>query len=423
MSENKAPSTQRPPKKLIEVALPLKDINEAAAREKLIHQGHPSTLHLWWARRPLAAARAVLFAQMVNDPGGERGYKQGMSREQAAQEREKLFDIIRDLVQWENLNDSQVLGRAREVIRQSWEQTPKKFRGGNPDELPAFHDPFAGGGAIPLEAQRLGLASYASDLNPVAVMINKAMIEIPSKFADVPPVGPIPADETPRQIYRGAKGLAEDVRRYGGWMRDKAKKIIGRYYPKVEYGGERLTVIAWFWARTVRSPNPAFHHIEVPLVASFVLSHKAGHEAYVVPVIEGGNYRFEVRSGKPPKDVEGGTWSFQNGTKVGRAKFQCLISGTPIEPDYIKSEYIAGHSGQRLLAIVAEGERGRVYISPGTEKGKFVDLPKPKWRPELKIPEEDGRAFCTPAYGLGKYADLFPPRQLLALTNFSDLVE
>ena len=255
----------RSPKKLIEVALPLDDINAEAAREKSIRHGHPSTLHLWWARRPLAAARAVLFAQLVNDPGGERGYKAGLTKAQAAKKREELFDIIRELVKWENINNQEVLERARKAIRDSWLETcamNKGKPGFAPEKMPAFHDPFAGGGAIPLEAQRLGLESYASDLNPVAVMINKAMIEIPPRFRDSQPVGPLPFNEKKlADSYTGAQGLAEDVRRYGMWMREEAQKRIGHLYPKVEitadmasdrpdllpYVGQKLTVIAWLW--------------------------------------------------------------------------------------------------------------------------------------------------------------------------------
>ncbi|MCQ2395462.1 MAG: DUF1156 domain-containing protein, partial [Kiritimatiellae bacterium] len=271
------------PKKLIEVALPLDDINAACAREKSIRHGHPSTLHLWWARRPLASARAVIFAQMVNDPGGERGYRAGLTKEQAQQKREKLFDIIRDLVKWENTTNEAVLNRAREAIWDSWRDTCKMNEGVpgfNPEVLPGFHDPFAGGGALPLEAQRLGLESYASDLNPVAVTINKAMIEIPPKFAGRAPIGPIPEGEQPpltNKAWPGATGLAEDVRRYGHWMREEAKKRIGHLYPEVEitpemavdrpdlkpYVGQKLTVIAWLWARTVKSPNPQFSHVDV----------------------------------------------------------------------------------------------------------------------------------------------------------------
>jgi putative DNA methylase len=370
------------PKKLIEVALPLDAINVAAAREKSIRHGHPSTLHLWWARRPLAAARAVIFAQMVNDPGYERHLGRGVNKEKAAIERERLFKIIEDLVQWENTNNEDVLARAREEIWKSWRETcalnkghPQAAELFNPDKLPAFHDPFAGGGALPLEAQRLGLESYASDLNPVAVTINKAMIEIPPRFAGRAPVGPrIPGDKQGKlaEDWSGAKGLAEDVRRYGAWMRAEAEKRIGHLYPKIEVTaemvaerpdlkpllGQKLTVIAWLWARTVKSPNPAFSHAEVPLASTFVLSSKAGKEAYVEPVVEGDGYRFTVKVGTPPESAKGGT-------KLGRgANFQCLLSDTPIEPKHIKAEANAGSMGATADGVVAEGVRGRVYLSP-----------------------------------------------------------
>ena len=300
-------------KKLIEVALPLDKINAASAREKSIRHGHPSTLHLWWARRPLAAARAVLFSQLVDDPSGLP--EEFPTDEEQTKERDRLFKIIEELVLWENTTNETVLDKARVEIRRSWRRTcadncdhPRAAELFDPDKLPAFHDPFAGGGSIPLEAQRLGLESYASDLNPVAVLINKAMIEIPPKFAGRPPVNP---ERTAGQVglnaaWKGASGLAEDVRYYGKWMRDEAEKRIGHLYPKIEvtaemaaerpdlerYVGRKLTVIAWLWARTVRSPNPAFANVEVPLAASFILSKKKGKEAYVEPVIEDGGYRF-----------------------------------------------------------------------------------------------------------------------------------
>lgn len=391
------------PKKLIEVALPLDDINAAASREKSIRHGHPSTLHLWWARRPLAAARAVIFAQMVNDPGYEigGGFRRGVNKKEAEIKREKLFDIIRDLVKWENTNNEEVLNRAREAIKESWRETcelnkkhPKAAELFNPEKLPAFHDPFAGGGAIPLEAQRLGLESHASDLNPVAVMINKAMIEIPSKFAGQAPVGPIPeSDKLDKkkatrdgfEDWSGAKGLAEDVRRYGHWMREEAFKRIGHLYPKVliteemaverddlkPYVGEELTVIAWLWARTLKSPNPAFQDSDVPLVSSFVLSSKKGKEAWVKPVVNGKEYRFEIRTGTFPKETK-------NGTKLGRgANFNCLLSDTPIDSKYIYSESQAGHLGQRLMAVVAEGKKGRVYLQPMPEMEDIANSAKP----------------------------------------------
>lgn len=428
------------PKKLIEVALPLDAINAAAAREKSIRHGHPSTLHLWWARRPLAAARAVIFAQMVNDPGGERGYFAGMTKAQAKAKRDDLFNIIEDLVKWENTNNEEVLGRARAAIWESWRETcelnkrhPQAAELFDPERLPAFHDPFAGGGALPLEAQRLGLESYASDLNPVAVTINKAMIEIPPRFAGRKPVGPIPAAEkqaTLHEDWSGAKGLAEDVRRYGAWMRAEAEKRIGHLYPKIAVTaemaqeradlrplvGKELTVIAWIWARTVRSPNPAFSHVEVPLASTFVLSSKKGKEAYVEPVIEGDGYRFEVRVGELPEGVE-------NGTKLARgANFRCLMSGVPIDSKHVKNEGMQNHMGARLMAIVAEGVRGRVYLTPTKEHEATAREARPVWRPDTEI-APDTRSMFTPLYGLKTFGDLFTARQLVALTTFSDLVQ
>ncbi|WP_064572930.1 DUF1156 domain-containing protein [Cupriavidus gilardii] len=430
------------PKKLIEVALPLDAINVAAAREKSIRHGHPSTLHLWWARRPLAAARAVLFAQMVNDPGYQQGggFRYGVNKEKAALARERLFKIIEDLVQWENTNNEEVLERARAEIRRSWRETcelnknhPQAAELFNPDKLPGFHDPFAGGGAIPLEAQRLGLESYASDLNPVAVTINKAMIEIPPRFAGRAPVGPVPAGEKQARLHedwRGARGLAEDVRRYGAWMRAEAEKRIGHLYPNItvtaEMAAERpdlkplmgqsLTVIAWLWVRTVKSPNPAFSQVEVPLASTFVLSSKDGKEAYVEPLVEGDAYRFSVKLGVPPQ-------SAVDGTKLARgANFRCLLSDTPIEPKYIKAEGLAGRMSARLMAIVVEGARGRVYLPPTDEHESLAKAVTPDWKPETDIPP-DKRSMFTPLYGLTKFGDLFTSRQLVALTTFSDLVQ
>jgi putative DNA methylase len=430
------------PKKLIEVALPLDKINAAAAREKSIRHGHPSTLHLWWARRPLAAARAVIFAQMVNDPGYQagNGFKYGMNKEKAAIERERLFKIIEDLVLWENTTNEEVLDRARAEIWRSWRETcelnknhPQAAELFNPEKLPAFHDPFAGGGALPLEAQRLGLEAYASDLNPVAVTINKAMIEIPPKFAGRAPVGPrLKSDRqtTLHEEWKGAQGLAEDVRRYGAWMRDEAFKRIGHLYPKVEVTeamaadrqdlkplvGQQLTVIAWLWARTVKSPNPAFSHAEVPLASTFVLSSKAGKEAYVEPVVEGDSYRFTVKVGTPPEGAK-------NGTKLARgANFRCVLSDTPIEAKYIRVEAQAGRMKARLMAIVAEGQRGRVYLSPTSEMENIAASAEPKWKPDLLVTTPCHDIDRLPMYGMYTWGDAFTPRQLVALTTFSDLV-
>ncbi|HDR9039079.1 TPA: DUF1156 domain-containing protein [Burkholderia vietnamiensis] len=430
------------PKKLIEVALPLDSINAAAAAEKQPGIGaHPRGLHLWWARRPLAAARAVLFAQMVNDPGYQQGdgFRYGVNKEKAALERERLFKLIEDLVLWQNINNEEVLERARAEIRRSWRETcelnknhPQAAELFNPERLPGFHDPFAGGGALPLEAQRLGLESYASDLNPVAVTINKAMIEIPPRFIGCVPIGPLPAVERQTRLHEdwpGARGLAEDVLRYGAWMREQAQKRIGHLYPKVEISpemarervdlqplvGKKLTVIAWLWARTVKSPNPAFSHVEVPLASSFVLSSKAGKEAYVQPVVNGDHYHFLVRQGKPPE-------SAKNGTKLTRgANFQCLLSDTPIDPKYTYAEANAGRMGARLMAIIADGGRGRVYLAPTLEQEEAVRHAQPEWKPTVAMPENP-RWFSPPLYGLKTYGELFTSRQLAVLTTLSDLV-
>ena len=474
------------PKKLIEVALPLDAINVACAREKSIRHGHPSTLHLWWARRPLAAARAVIFAQMVNDPGYQQGggFKYGVNKEEAAIKRERLFKIIEDLVLWENTNNEVVLQAARDEIWKSWRETcelnrkhPQASELFNPDKLPAFHDPFAGGGALPLEAQRLGLESYASDLNPVAVTINKAMIEIPPKFAGRAPVGPrLSADRQEDHVkdWTGAKGLAEDVRRYGAWMRAEAQKRIGHLYPQITVTaemlaanvsgtgdisqnglqdgqasaatentlnsiaahavaaratdlkglknkglaglqvGQQITVIAWLWARTVKSPNPAFSQMDVPLVSSFVLSSTAGKEAYVHPVVEGDAYHFEVRTGTPPNSANGGT------TAGKRAGFNCLLSGSPIDYKYIRAEGSAGRMGAKLMAIVAEGARGRVYLAPTPEHEATALLAQPAWKPETPL---HGKCRVNVSnYGMDVYGDIFTSRQLVTLTTFSDLV-
>ena len=463
-------------KKLIEVALPLAAINKASAREKSIRHGHPSTLHLWWARRPLAAARAVIFAQMVDDPSeyvdvllsdpkqkrsAERelkkrlaahAAKRSLARDDAIaeaqptleeviaeQERDRLFAIIEDLVLWKNTTNEEVLEPARREIWQSWRRAcaenaahPRATEIFDRHKLPAFHDPFAGGGALPLEAQRLGLEAHASDLNPVAVLINKAMIEIPPKFAGQAPVNPAVRQEKNliERGWTGAQGLAEDVRYYGQWMRDEAERRIGHLYPKVEitekmvaarpdlerYKGRKLTVIAWLWARTVKSPNPAFADVAVPLASTFMLSTKKGKEAYVEPVIEGRGYRFTVKFGKPLDAAA------KAGTSAGkRQAFRCLMSRIPIPYVYIRNEGKAGRMRARLMAIVAEGERERVYLAPTIEHDAAARQARPDWRPDVYLPANP-RDFKTPNYGLAAFSDLFTPRQLVALTTFSDLV-
>ena len=430
------------PRKLIEVALPLDAINAAAAQEKgnPFLKGHPRNLHQWWARRPMAIARAVIFSQLVNDPGYQQGggFKYGKNKKEAAAERKRLFKIIEDLVLWENSTNEDVLERARCEIRRSWREVcelnkdhPQAAKLFNPAKLPVLHDPFAGGGAIPLEAQRLGLEAYASDLNPVAVLINKAMIEIPPSFAGNPPINPASRKEKHliEREWQGAQGLAEDVRYYSRQVLAEAERRIQHLYPKIEITtemakdrpdlkslvGQKLTVTTWLWARTVKSPNPAFRHVDVPLVATFVFSSKEGKEAYVCPVVEEDHYRFDVRLGKPPVEAK-------SGTKLARgANFRCVVSGSAIEPDYIKSEGKAGRMGARLMAIVAEVKRGRVFISPTKEHEEIALQAKPDWLPDVAISGSTQYLGVKP-YGMDLFSQLFTNRQIVALTTLSDIV-
>ena len=435
-------------KKLIEVALPLEAINAASAREKSIRHGHPSTLHLWWARRPLAACRAVLFAQLVDDPSEyvdkllkdpkiskaakkELTERTGLWKKRQAEpespaantpkptledcaadvERKRLFKIIEDLVKWENSTNEEVLERARAEIRRSCN-----------GELPPVYDPFSGGCSIPLEAQRLGLPAYGSDLNPVAVMIGKAMIEIPPRFRHQPPVHPGPKERT---YYRFAEGLAEDVKHYGNLVRESAIKEIGHLYPQVDlptkYGGGKATVIAWIWARTVPSPDPAFSNIHVPLVSSFLLSSKSGQEIWIEPNVDRAKKKitFRIRKSGTKAEIE----RAKNGTKSGRgANFVCLLSDTAITANYIRNSARSGEWGQRLIAVVAEGNRGRVYVPPHLDHEEIARTAKPESVPSLTF-DPNALGFRIGNYGMSTFGDMFTNRQILALNIFTKSIK
>jgi putative DNA methylase len=389
-------------RKLIEVGIPLKTINEESAREKYIHYGHPSTLHLWWARRPLAAARAVLFAQLVDDPSSHPG--KFPTEEAVARERTRLHALMEELVVWGNSNNEELFARAHREILDS--------TGGNP---PPVLDPFAGGGTIPLEAQRLGLQAHASDLNPVAVLISKAMIEIPPKFAGQPPVSPDVLKGQLAHPWPRATGLAEDVRRYGQWMRDEVKKRIGHIYPQATLpDGSRATVIAWIWARTVTCPNPACG-IAMPLVRSWWLGKKKGKESYVVPSVVDGEVRFTVEH-----DIKTAPTNDTDGT-VNSSGAICIGCGAAVELRYVRLEGQAGRMSEQLMAIVAEGNRARVYLPPTPEHEAAAHVERPLDAPDGDIPPQ-ALGFRVHAYGFNEYADLFTARQLTALTTFSDLV-
>jgi len=397
-------------KKLIEVALPLEAINEASAREKSIRHGHPSTLHLWWARRPLAACRAVIFTSLVDDPNNPNAPEafveeckklpKGKNAVEEDTPRQRLFDFIERLVTWEATTDEEILEKARQLIRLSTD--------GNP---PPLLDPFAGGGSIPLEAQRLGLEAHASDLNPVAVMINKAMIEIPPLFKDMPPVNPEDREKIGSGTrWKGADGLAADVRYYGEWMKKKAWEQIGNLYPKCN--GE--TVIAWLWARTVKCPNPACG-ASMPLITSLWLSKRKGRKAWVEPLIDQKNklvdFLVHSNDGEPPKPP-----------KVGRgAKFRCLVCGEIAPDSHIKNEGIHDRMESKLLALVTEGENGRNYFSPNCLNETEIGDINLDWIPKGEL-ADDPRAIWCKLYGLTEFADLFTKRQLLTISTFSSLL-
>ncbi|MFT9366592.1 MAG: DUF1156 domain-containing protein [Gluconobacter sp.] len=419
-------------RKLIEVSLPLDEINAASAKEKSIRHGHPSTLHLWWARRPLAACRAVLFAQLVDDPSA---WSDRFPTEEAQEaERNRLHDVIRAMVPWDASGNETILNAARWEIARSvaWnigEEPPPREDGEAilrylQEKAPPVYDPFSGGGSIPLEAQRLGLRAYGSDLNPVAVLIGKALVEIPPKFAGQAPVNSDARAQAARGGAwqgRGAQGLAEDVRYYGKWMRNEAEKRIGHLYPKATLpDGSEATVIAWLWARTVRSPDPVAKGTMVPLVSSFMLSTKEGKKAWVEIVHDANapdGWRFEVKTGELSPEEE---TRLKKGT-IGRSRGGvCALTGSAMPFSYIRQEGKNSRLGTRLMAVVAEGQRGRIYLSP-TDTQENIARFSPPEAPQGEISHWPGRTNVV-EYGLTTFASLFTPRQLVALTTFSDLV-
>ena len=414
-------------RKLIEVDLPLDAINRESSREKSIRHGHPSTLHLWWARRPLAACRAVIFASMVDDPVDCDEYPDRASKDA---KRRELHGLIEELVKWENSNDEVLLARARReialsVARSRSEVAPEDDRGVLEylrDNAPTVHDPFCGGGSIPLEAQRLGLKAVGSDLNPVAVLITKALIELPPKFAGRAPINP---DADPmgmmvgkgrkreRVPWRGAAGLADDIRYYGKWMRDEAFKRIGHLYPQVSLeDGSKATVIAWLWARTIPCANPACG-VAMPMMKTFQLSKKRGNQHWVRPVVDrdAREVRFMVQ------DHDGGVP--ETGT-VNRNGATCLACGNTVKLEYVREQARAGRMGEQMTAIVAAGDRRRLFLSVDDEHVRVARSAEPRWRPTQRITPNPKVSALS--YGKTHWHELFTERQLVTLTTFSDLV-
>ncbi len=414
-------------KKLIEVAIPLEAINAASAREKSIRHGHPSTLHLWWARRPLAAARAVIFCQMVDDPSAVP--EEFPTDKEQEEEKNRLFELIEKLVLWESTTNEEVLGMAREEIRRSWRrccadnadhsEAAELF---NPAKLPGFHDPFAGGGALPLEAQRLGLESYASDLNPVAVLINKSMIELPFAFSLQQPVysEKLEQGQLDGDFSSNLSGLAKDLRCYSNVVLDSVKSKLSKYYGYGErQGKDDEKVVAWIWAKTVMSPSPAFSDCMVPLMQSFYLAKSSRKTVHLQPWSRGKEYGFEIAKGDPEDPV-----ATSNGTKQARgANFKCILSGDPISPRYLKSQALSGRLGKRLIAKVIELNGSRHYkLCTESEENLALSVPQ-SWSPQLEISYDPRKGANTAVlYGLRSFGDLFTERQLLSLNTISDAI-
>jgi putative DNA methylase len=438
-------TTIKAPKKLIEVALPLDSINQASIREGFIYRGNPSAVHKWWAQRPLAVARAILFAQLVNDPSWKWELEHpgeiapSHLRASWASKRKQLFSLMNDMIKWENMNDYSILKRAHAEIQKSWKETcevnaqnPIAFRIFDQTALPTIHDPFAGGATIPLQATALGLDVIAGDLNPVAILLNRALMTLPAEFTDTSPVGPKTQKgdtELVPKKWRGAQGIAEDLRRYADIVAKQALSKVGNLYPNiviqedmVDYEpaymglvGTQAKVIAYLWARTVKSPNPAFSRCDVPLMATFSLSTKVGQERHLEPLLEAGRVRFKIVAGLPSKELSGGT-------KIGRAQFKCVLSGAPISNEHIKSQALAGQMGYTMLAVVADTELGRLYL-PADNQSEVMGLTKQNaWAPEGELPN-DPRAFTPILYGFKKWADLYLPRQLSAIVAISDCIK
>jgi putative DNA methylase len=421
-------------KKLIEVSIPLEAINvEAQRRKQKAPKGYPTSIHKYWAQRPVAACRGVLFAQLVDDPSAWPD--RFPTEADCDAERRRLHKLIENLVKWESTNNEETMQQARWEIARSvaWnlgtEPPPLAASDATLQYLqahgPEVYDPFSGSGAIPLEAQRLGLRAYGSDLNPVAVIIGRALVELPPRFAGLPPINPEARTSINRGRWsgKGAQGLSEDVRYYGHWLRDQAASRIGANYPDVVFDdGSSAKVIAWLWARTVPSPDPSAHGAYVPLVSSFVLSNGEGRKAWVEILRDStalDGWRFQVQSGPLSSAREK---ELKQGTKASRGTFRCILTGAALGEEWNRQKGVEKSLRMRLMAIVAEQSGRRFYVSPNDDQERTAKSAIPPWEPEGELFAK-ALGFRVPAYGLQQWSDLFTNRQLLALATVSDLVE
>lgn len=396
------------PRRLIEVALPLIDINFASITEKKVKVGKPTSLHHWFAPRTLTVARAIIFAQMVSDPGGSRGYQKGKTKAQAAAEREKLFDVIRELIDWTKYDDPATLKKASDIIQADWQQVCEL--NGIEEELPAFFEPFCGRGTIPLEAQNLGLEVFASDLNPIPVTINKALLDYPKRYRGLG-INRGRSARLKGVKHEGLSGLIQDIDYYGEKLLSSVKADGEWAYPRINNAGTMLPVVSWLWARTIQSPNPAFSGCHVPLVSNFVISAKAGKKVVLCPVVSGNSWSFNIEKREPTKEDKAGT--------VGRKGAKCILSGSPITLDYVRKEGLAGRIGKRLIAVVADSKQGRVYLPASNEHEEIANGVFPETFGIKDVPIEHWPG-CTNSvvYGYKTFLSLFTPRQLYSLGLF-----
>jgi putative DNA methylase len=391
-------------KKLIEVALPMEWLNEASRKEKNpFTKKHPRAIHVWWSRKPLTTSRAVLFASLVDDPSEHPDLFP--TQDEQEEERARLFRVIGRLVTWESAHDAEVLAAARKEILKS--------TGG---VLPAVLDPFCGGGSIPLEAQRLGLRAYAGDLNPVAVLITKALVEIPPRFSNRKPVNASTAERFADGVWEDARGLVEDIKYYGGRLAVQAADRIGSLYPESslpkEHGGGRAPTSAWLWARTVKCPNPACG-ARAPLMSKLWLSSKKGRKAWLDPAVDHSSrtVRFLVRTGEG--EPRPGTMNRQGGV--------CLVCENPIPFDYIRAEGRAGGMGQQLLATVVKLAGGRLFLEATQEHEALAAEVRAPDILDSQLPEQ-ALGFRVQLYGMTTHSALFTARQLFAMDTFCQLV-
>jgi len=379
-------------KKLIEVAIPLELINQACLDESSVpRKGHTSTLHPWWAKRPLAGCVSVAFSSIVDDPSNS------LPKKEADKERNRLFKIIEGLVRWENRGNKKILEKAREEIA--------KYV----DKKVIFIDPFSGRGNIPFEAQRLGLKVCASDYNPVAVLIEKGVVEIPPKFLGQEPINPEMKSSKIKGNWIGCKGLASDIRYYGKGIQEQAEKQLSQYFRNPN---SSFNPSIYIWMRSVKCPNPACG-CELPLTASFWLSKRKSRPCYLKPIVKHNKIeRFEIIYGKDNAPS----------ATVSRTGAKCICCEATIPLDYIRTQGKKGKIVYKLIATIEDTKQGRKYRVASEDEQQLAEKIDLDWTPSGKIPDI-ALGFRIQKYGITDFSQLFSKRQLKVLTTYSELIK